>query len=61
MNYLILNSMEMITIMEAIEAENEIYESKMRLYSWLYDEKEIQPKYLKELIHNKGKLLPINL
>jgi len=47
--------------MEAIEVENQIYESKMRLYSWLYDEKAIQPKDLEEMIHNKGKLLPINL
>ncbi len=47
--------------MEAIEVENEIYESKMRLYSWLYNEKEIQPNNLEEMIHNKGKLLPINL
>jgi hypothetical protein len=47
--------------MEAIEIENQIYESKMRLYSWVYDEQEIQPKNLEEMIHNKGKLLPINL
>ena len=51
----------MIIIVEAIEVENQIYESKMRLYNWLYDEIEIQPKSIEEMIHIKGKQLPLNL
>ncbi|MFX1420266.1 MAG: hypothetical protein ACFE9N_15235 [Promethearchaeota archaeon] len=47
--------------MEAIEVETEIYESKMRLYNWIYDEIKIQPKNIEDIIHNKGKQLPINL
>jgi hypothetical protein len=50
----------MIGLMEAIELETEIYDSKMRLYSWIYDEIKIQPKNIKEMIHNRGKQLPIN-
>ena len=48
-------------ILEAIEVENHIFESKMRLYSWLYDEKEIQPKIIEKMIYIKGKELPLNL
>ncbi|MFX0004701.1 MAG: hypothetical protein ACFE9C_16440 [Candidatus Hodarchaeota archaeon] len=46
---------------EAIEIENEIYESKMRLYSWIYDEMKFQSKTIEQMIHDKGKQLPINL
>jgi hypothetical protein len=51
----------MIVIVETIEVENEIYESRMRLYSWIYDEIEIQPKSIEQIIHHKGKQLPINI
>ncbi|MFX0040116.1 MAG: hypothetical protein ACFFCY_13210 [Promethearchaeota archaeon] len=47
--------------MELIEVEKEIYESKMSLFSWIYDELEIQPKAIEQIIHDKGKQLPINL
>lgn len=45
----------------AIEVEKKIYESKMRLFSWFYNEIDTQSKNIEEMIHDKGKILPINL
>jgi hypothetical protein len=47
--------------MELIEEEIEIYNSKMRLLSWLYDEIKIQKGISKELLNEKGQKLPLNL
>lgn len=47
--------------MELIEEEIEIYNSKMRLLSWLYDEIEIQEGISKDLLNEKGQKLPLNL
>lgn len=47
--------------MELIEEEIEIYNSKMRLLSWLYDEIKIQDDIPKDLINEKGQKLPLNL
>ena len=47
--------------MELFEEEVEIYNSKMRCLSWLYEEIQIQPKILKETINEKGQRLPLNL
>jgi hypothetical protein len=47
--------------MELIEEEIEIYNSKMRLLSWLYDEIKIQEDFSKDLLNEKGQKLPLNL
>lgn len=47
--------------MEIIEEEIEIYNSKMRLLSWLYDEINIQKDISKDLLNEKGQKLPLNL
>ncbi|UCC19383.1 MAG: hypothetical protein JSV62_14960 [Promethearchaeota archaeon] len=47
--------------MELFEVEVEIYNSKMRALNWLYDELQLQPKDLKDLINEKGQKLPLNL
>jgi hypothetical protein len=47
--------------MELIEEEIEIYNSKMRLLSWLYDEIKIQDDIPKDLLNEKGQKLPLNL
>ncbi|MEJ2296692.1 MAG: hypothetical protein P8Y23_18240 [Candidatus Lokiarchaeota archaeon] len=47
--------------MELIEEEIEIYNSKMRLLSWLYDEIKIQENISKDLLNEKGQKLPLNL
>ncbi|MBN1801666.1 MAG: hypothetical protein JW891_09190 [Candidatus Lokiarchaeota archaeon] len=45
---------------DLIEEEIQIYNSKMRLLNWLYDEIKIQPGYLKDYLNRKGQELPIN-
>jgi hypothetical protein len=47
--------------MELFEEEVEIYNSKMKNLSWLYDELRLQPKNLKDMINEKGQKLPLNL
>ncbi|MFX1311704.1 MAG: hypothetical protein ACFFHD_03690 [Promethearchaeota archaeon] len=47
--------------MELFEEEVEIYNSKLRNLSWLYDELKLQPNGLKNLINEKGRKLPLNL
>ncbi|MHA2390695.1 MAG: hypothetical protein ACXAEX_01895 [Promethearchaeota archaeon] len=47
--------------MELFEEEVEIYNSKMRLLNWLYDEIKIQQGMLKNLINEKGQKLPLNI
>ena len=47
--------------MELFEEEVEIYNSKMRLLNWLYDELRIHSEISKDLINEKGQKLPINL
>lgn len=47
--------------MELFEEEVEIYNSKMRQLSWLYDELRFQPEVLKDIINEKGQKLPLNL
>lgn len=46
--------------MEIFEEEVEIYNAKMRLLAWLYDEIKIQPGLSKDLLNEKGQKLPIN-
>ncbi|MFX1375805.1 MAG: hypothetical protein ACFFA0_08340 [Promethearchaeota archaeon] len=47
--------------MELFEEEVEIYNSKLRLMSWLYDELRLHPDILKDKINEKGQKLPLNL
>lgn len=46
--------------MELFEMESEIYNSKMRLLMWLYDELKLNPE-IKEELHKKGQNLPLNV
>jgi len=46
--------------MEIFEEEIEIYNAKMRLLSWLYDEIKIQSDLSKEILNEKGQKLPLN-
>lgn len=47
--------------MELIEEELEIYNSKMRLLSWLYEEIKIQDPVSREVLNEKGQKLPLNI
>jgi len=47
--------------MELFEEEIEIYNAKMRLLNWLYDELKIQSSVSKDLLNEKGQKLPLNL
>jgi len=47
--------------MELFEEEVEIYNSKMSLLNWLYDELRIHPEISKDSINEKGQKLPLNL
>ncbi|MFX1390689.1 MAG: hypothetical protein ACFE9Z_11545 [Promethearchaeota archaeon] len=47
--------------MELFEEEVEIYNSKMRLLNWLYDELRIHKEIPKDLINEKGQKLPLNV
>jgi len=47
--------------MELFEEEIEIYNSKMRLLTWLYDEIKLQSDLSKDLLNEKGQKLPLNL
>lgn len=46
--------------MEIFEEDIEIYNAKMRLLSWLYDEIKIQTEISKDLLNEKGQKLPLN-
>ena len=46
---------------ELFEEEIEIYNSKMRLLNWLYEEIKLQPSSLREGLKIQGLELPINL
>ncbi|MHA1147992.1 MAG: hypothetical protein ACTSR8_07070 [Promethearchaeota archaeon] len=47
--------------MELFEEEIEIYNSKMRLLNWLYEEIKLQSVDSKDLLNEKGQKLPLNL
>jgi hypothetical protein len=46
---------------DIIESELQIYNSKMRLLSWLYDEIQLHPDSQKEILNKIGQDLPLNL
>jgi hypothetical protein len=47
--------------MELFEEEVEIYNSKMKNLSWLYDELRLQPEIYKDILNEKGQKLPLNI
>jgi hypothetical protein len=47
--------------MEIVETELEIYNSKMRLLNWVFDELKLYSDSEKEIIKKKSQDLPINL
>ena len=47
--------------MELFEEEIEIYNSKMRLLNWIYEELKFQPKELREQLNKLGQDLPLNI
>jgi len=47
--------------MELFEEEVELYNAKLRLLSWLYDELNIQKDLPKDIINEQGQKLPLNL
>jgi hypothetical protein len=44
---------------EIFEQEIEIYNARMRLLSWLYDEIEIQKDLSRDLLNKEGQKLPL--
>ena len=62
-NYILWNVMnsEGNHEMELFEEEVEIYNSKMRLLNWLYDEIRIHPELFKDMVNKEGQKLPLNL
>ena len=47
--------------LELFEEELELYNSKMRLLNWLFDELKMQPEQFKDQINERGQKLPINM
>ena len=46
---------------EIFQEEIEIYNAKLRLLNWLYDEIKIQTNLSKNLLNEKGQKLPLNV
>ena len=46
--------------MELFEEEAEIYNSKIRLLNWLYEEIKLQPEEMKDILNELGQKLPYN-
>jgi len=46
--------------MELFEEELELYNSKIKLLNWLYEELKMYPE-MKDLLNEKGQKLPLNL
>ncbi len=47
--------------MELFEEEIEIYNAKMRLLNWLYEEIKIQSGVSKDILNERGQKLPLNI
>ena len=47
--------------MELFEEEVEIYNSKMKLLTWLYDEIKLHQESQKDDLNKSGQKLPLNL
>ena len=47
--------------MELFEEEIEIYNSKMRLLNWLFNELKYHPEKIRKHLIEKGQKLPLNI
>ncbi|MHA1688047.1 MAG: hypothetical protein ACTSUN_01740 [Promethearchaeota archaeon] len=47
--------------MEVFEIERELYNAKLRLLNWIFEEISLQPENKKNEIKEKGQELPLNL
>ena len=47
--------------MDVISEEVEIYNSKMRLLNWLFDELKIHQEYKRDILNEVGQTLPLNI
>jgi hypothetical protein len=45
---------------EIFQEEMELYNSKIRLLNWLYQEIKLQPEQMKDLLNEQGQKLPYN-
>ncbi|MBD3194024.1 MAG: hypothetical protein GF317_03145 [Candidatus Lokiarchaeota archaeon] len=55
------NTIESIPNLEVFETEIEIYNSKLRLLTWLYEELKLFSGDQKNKINKEGQALPINI
>jgi hypothetical protein len=55
------DAIENIIDLEIFQEEIEIYNAKLRLLNWLYDEIKIQTKLSKNLLNEIGQKLPLNV
>ena len=55
------DAIENIIDLEIFQEEIEIYNAKLRLLKWLYDEIKIQTKLSKNLLNEIGQKLPLNV
>ncbi len=46
---------------EIFQEEMELYNSKIRLLNWLYQEIKLQPEHMKDLLNEQGQKLPYNI
>jgi hypothetical protein len=51
----------MYQAMELFEEETELYNSKIRLLNWLYEEIKLQPENMKDMLNEQGQKLPYNI
>lgn len=47
--------------MEMFEEEIEIYNSRMKLLNWLFEELKMQPEASRDELNEKGQKLPFNV
>ena len=50
-----------LIILKLFEIERELYNARLRLINWIFEEISIQPVNKKNEIKEKGKELPLNL
>ena len=55
------DAIENIIDLEIFQEEIEIYNAKLRLLNWLYEEIKIQTKLSKNLLNEIGQKLPLNV
>ena len=55
------DAIENIIDLEIFQEEIEIYNAKLRLLNWIYDEIKIQTKLPKNMLNEIGQKLPLNV